>query len=423
MKVVFIIPGVGDSFYCGNCMRDNLQASALQHHGHEVIVVPLYLPLNKHTFQTKSPIFFPATSYYLAQKLFKRISMPKWLERMMGSDSMLRMASSMSGTTSAKGMEDMTLSMIHGDDPAFQKEVERLITWLSQDEKPDIIHLSSSLLIGIAKAIKEKMDTPVVCSVQDEEVWIDSMKEKYARLAWDSINKNLRYVDQLVTTSKFYKGIAEERLPDARGIEVIYPGINLNAYKESEAIGDKVIGYYYRLNRDNGLDILAKAFVSLKRKNSISGLKLKIGGGYTDHDKQFVKKVRQILAPVMHDVEFIDDYSMADHAAFYSSISVISVPLTFEEGVGLYLCEAFASGVPAVAPATGSFPEIIGEAGQLYQSNTPEKLADVLEKMLSDETLYKEAAIKAKEKANKVYNHQILAGKLHEIYKQTFNNA
>ena len=184
-----------------------------------------------------------------------------------------------------------------------------------------------------------------------------------------------------------------------------------------------MIGYYYRLNKDNGLDILARAFVSLKRKNSISGLKLKIGGGYTDHDQQFVKKVRQILAPVMHDVEFIDDYSMADHSSFYGSISIISVPLTFEEGVGLYLCEAFASGVPAVAPSTGSFPEIIGEAGQLYQPNTPVKLADALEKMLSDETLYKEAAIKAKEKASEVYNDQILAGKLHEIYKQTFKYA
>jgi len=421
MKVVFIIPGVGDSFYCGNCMRDNLQASALQKQGHEVIVVPLYLPLNKHTFQTKSPIFFPATTYYLAQKLFKHITIPKWLERFTGSDYMLKMASSMSGTTSAKGMERMTLSMIHGNDLVFQKEVDRLITWLSQDEKPDIIHLSSSLLIGIAKAIKEKMDTPVVCSLQDEEVWIDSMKEKYAHLAWNSINKSLRYVDHLVTTSEFYKGIAEGKLPDASGIEVIYPGINLSNYEESEAIGDKVIGYYYRLNKENGLDILARAFVSLKKKNSIPGLKLKIGGGYTDHDKKFVKKVRQILAPVMHDVEFMDDYSMADHSTFFSSISVISVPLTFEEGVGLYLCEAFASGVPAVAPATGSFPEILGNAGLLYKPNTPDKLAEALEKLLNNQALCQEAASKAKEKASQVYNDNVLAVKLQEIYKQTIN--
>ncbi|MCG8578773.1 MAG: glycosyltransferase family 4 protein, partial [Bacteroidales bacterium] len=244
----------------------------------------------------------------------------------------------------------------------------------------------------------------------------------YARLAWNSINESLRYVDRLVTTSEFYKGIAEERLPDASGIEVVYPGINLSSYKESEAIGDKVIGYYYRLNKENGLDILARAFVSLKKKNSIPGLKLKIGGGYTDHDKKFVKEVRQILAPVMHDVDFIDDYSMADHASFYSSISVISVPLTFEEGVGLYLCEAFASGVPAVAPATGSFPEIIGDAGLLYKPNTPDKLAEALEKFLGNEVLCQEAASKAREKASQVYNDNVLARKLQDIYLQTIKN-
>ena len=47
MKVVYIIPGAGDSFYCGNCFRDNLQASALKKMGHDVIIMPLYLPLKK----------------------------------------------------------------------------------------------------------------------------------------------------------------------------------------------------------------------------------------------------------------------------------------------------------------------------------------------------------------------------------------
>lgn len=41
MKILFIVPGSGDSFYCGNCFRDNLQASALRKAGHEVIVMPL----------------------------------------------------------------------------------------------------------------------------------------------------------------------------------------------------------------------------------------------------------------------------------------------------------------------------------------------------------------------------------------------
>ncbi|MDR0894352.1 MAG: hypothetical protein LBN06_03490 [Prevotellaceae bacterium] len=77
MKVLFIIPGSGDSFYCGNCFRDNLQATALRKAGHEVTVMPLYLPLTQPSFRADTPLFFPATTYYVEQKFFGRRSMPR----------------------------------------------------------------------------------------------------------------------------------------------------------------------------------------------------------------------------------------------------------------------------------------------------------------------------------------------------------
>lgn len=168
MKILFIVPGSGDSFYCGNCFRDNLQASALRKAGHEVIVMPLYLPLRHRSFQADTPLFFPATTFYTAQKFFGKRKMPDWLKRITGSDTLLNVASSLSGSTSAEGLEEMTLAMITGKDAAFLDMVDQLICWVKDREKPDIIHLSSTLLIGIAKEIKRYLDTPIVCSVQDE---------------------------------------------------------------------------------------------------------------------------------------------------------------------------------------------------------------------------------------------------------------
>ena len=84
MKVLFILPGSGDSFYCGNCFRDNLQAMALRKAGHEVIIMPLYLPLKQSSFQDNVPLFFPATTYYVEQKMFGNHKMPTWLKRMLG---------------------------------------------------------------------------------------------------------------------------------------------------------------------------------------------------------------------------------------------------------------------------------------------------------------------------------------------------
>ena len=158
MKILFIVPGSGDSFYCGNCFRDNLQATALRKAGHEVIIMPLYLPLRHRTFQADTPLFFPATTFYAAQKLFPGRHMPNWLKRITASEGLLNMASSLSGSTSAEGMEQMTLAMITGEDTAFQDMVKQLIDWIKEREHPDVIHLSSSLLIAIAKEIKQQVD-------------------------------------------------------------------------------------------------------------------------------------------------------------------------------------------------------------------------------------------------------------------------
>ena len=421
MKILFIIPGSGDSFYCGNCFRDNLQASALRNAGHDVIIMPLYLPLKHESFQADTPLFFPATTYYLAQKFFGKRKMPKWVKKLTGSDAMLNLASSLSGTTSAKGMEDMTLSMIKGDDPAFTDHINQIINWMQTQEKPDIIHLSSTLLIGIAKVLRNQLNIPIICSVQDEEIWIDSLNKNDANLAWQSIAENIPYIDRFITTSEFYKDIVRKRIPQISEVDVIYPGVNREKYASSNYPKDPVIGFFYRMNRENGLDILAEAFIRLKKKNTIKNLKLKIGGGYIGKDKQFLKDVKRILAPYIADVEISDSYSLEEQIRFYSEISVISVPITFSESVGLYLCEAFAARRPAVEPATGSFPEIVGEAGLLYTPNNSEALAEALEKLLTDTILYNQSVDKATELSEMRYNEQILAEQLLDLYKKYYS--
>nr|WP_321451442.1 glycosyltransferase family 4 protein [uncultured Carboxylicivirga sp.] len=421
MKVLFIIPGAGDQFYCGNCFRDNLYASALREAGHEVIISPLYLPIKHESFQINSPLFFPATTYYMAHKFFKKGNMPKWIEKLTGSEMMLNVAASKSGTTSPKGLEAMTLSMINGEDATFQAEINKLTDWIKNQEKPDIIHISSSLLIGIAKHLHTHLQLPIVCSLQDEEVWIDNMDENYANIAWQQISENTRFVNKLITTSEYYKTIAHQKMGTDHDIEVVYPGFDQTKYEKTKAPADPVIGFFYRMNEINGLHILVDAFIKLKEQNSIPNLKLKIGGGYNDQDRHFIKSLKNQLAPYINDVEFCENYSLDEHKGFYESISIISVPITFDEGIGLYLCEAFSAGVPAVEPSTGSFPEVVGDAGVLYQPNSADALADAITKALSDKEYYNQLKDNAKKLASTRYNSTVMVGKLLEVYNQCYN--
>ena len=416
MKILLIIPGSGDTFYCSNCFRDNLYAQALRNAGQEVVIMPLYLPLTAQSFRADTPLFFSATSYYIAQKYFGKGKMPHLFEKILDSPSFLRMASSRSGTTSAKGMEQITLSMIKGEDKNFAKQTEKLINWIVNHGRPDIIHLSTSMLIGIAKAIKSRINIPVVCSLQDEEIWLNSLENQYAKEAWESIGKNTKYVDGFITSSEFYKSAALNKVPDIGEIEVVYPGVNTEKYQSLDYPKAPTIGFYYRMNYENGLDILAQSFVKLKKENAIPNLKLKIGGGYTRENKLFVNHIRHILKPYSRDVIWSDNYNLDEHTSFYKDISLICAPIRFKEAFGLYLCEAFAAGRPAVAPDTGSFSEIVGNAGLLYSPNDSEHLAEALKKMLGSCVFYEECKENAIQLSQERYNDAMTAENLLRVY-------
>lgn len=421
MKIVFIITSSGDAYYCGNCFRDNLMAQAMKQAGHEVVIMPIYLPLRQKEFQADTPLFFPATSYYVGQKFFKNKSMPSWLKKLLGAQPLLDIAMSMAGTTTSDGMEDMTLSMIHGEGTTFDDMVREMIDWIVTKEHPDVVYISSSMLVGIAKALKQgfeklKMAQPpkIVCVAQDEEVWIDGLREEDAALAWRGIAENLKYADAVITTSRYYK---EKMASLFNAVHVVYPGLEIEKYATEEHPVDPTIGFFYRMNKADGLDVLAEAFVMLKQKGSIPHLKLRIGGGYTSDDKPFLRRVHKILAPYKEDVVIEDTYDWAHHTAFYKKVSVICVPLQFEESVGLYLLEAFATGVPAVEPDEGSFSEFVGKAGLLYHPNDALHLAEALEKLFTTPGLYQQCCKAASELSAERYNSRVAAEKLEEIIK------
>ncbi len=78
MKIVHIVPGSGDSFYCENCLRDHALAKALRRLGHDVTIVPMYLPVLSGDLGSvrTSPLFYGAVNVYLRQKTIPSIPEP-----------------------------------------------------------------------------------------------------------------------------------------------------------------------------------------------------------------------------------------------------------------------------------------------------------------------------------------------------------
>jgi len=428
MNIVHIIPGSGGSFYCGNCLRDSKYVEAIRKLGHQVIKVPMYLPLFADEHDIKDiPVFYGAVSIYLKQlyPIFRKA--PRWFDKILNSGPFLKLASGMAGSTRAKGLEEMTISMLLGEEGKQREDLEQMADWIAENCKPEIIHLSNALLLGLAYKLKEKTNVPVLCSLQDEDVWVDVMKPESRDTVWKLMHDKSQYVDLFISVSNYYVSIAMEKMKiPPEKIETLHLGVDPSTYKEIHAIQrNRNIGYLSRMNYDNGLDILVDAFILLKKQRGFEDVKLVITGGSTGDDARFISNLKKKLKKEnrIQDVDFCEDFACEDRSNFFKRISVLSVPVRLGEAFGMYLLEAMAAGVPVVQPALGAFPEIVklSGGGLIYEPNTPGKLALALARILNDKELLAAKSNNGYQGVLKHFDITIQAEKLVNLYERVIN--
>ena len=433
MKIVYLITGSGGSFYCGNCYRDMLYVRAIRKvPGITARAIPLYLPPDKTTSEESGfdkNVFFGAISMYLREKVKFLKNMPSILDKFFDSRLLLRFAAKQAGTTSTEGFEELTINMIEGDNAFRKEEVDRLVKYLLKDGKPDIIHLSNALILGIARQLKKRLDVKIVCSLLNEDDWIDDMAEPFRSRAWEMIAKEAVHVDVFVTPSNYYKGLFRSKTGlICKNVMVVPLGFD----PEKEILSRKgrvpsAIGYFSRLNYHNGFDKLVDAFIELKKKDLIPGLTLHACGGFTGIDKplisQQLKKIREQKLEKFVRVypEFQGDRKME----FFNNVDVISVPVRKYDGYGLYILEANAAGIPVVQPATGAFPEIIERTGGgvVYSPDTVSDLAASLYKLLKDKELMSSLSEKGKKMVLQEFSLDKMSAGLSVVYNKAINNA
>jgi len=427
MKIAYLLPGSGGSFYCGNCTRDKVLIKSLKDTGHEILMIPMYLPLNLDQCETDAPIFYGAVNIYLKQisPLLKRI--PNWLKKFFDSEKVLRFVGKLSGSTSAEGNESMTISMLQGTNGKQSEDLDTLINWLKEHEKPDVVHISNALLSGMAEKLKKELNCVVVCTLQDEDEWVDAMREPYGSNTWKLIESNARFIDAFIAVSDYYAQliVAKIQVP-AEKIHVIPNCIGLDSIrKNTHDASFHTIGYMSKINSIFGADLLFDAFAELKKEAQFSGLKLKYTGGYTDDYKKIVRNIKRKskLFQLEKDVEFFDDLTASGKKQFLDSISLFCVPSRRKEAFGIQILEAFAAEVPSVIPNIGGYPEVINKskAGLLYEPDDAKNLTKALKQVLSDKELYQELKQNCHHSIQSVFNTAEQANKILEVYKHCFS--
>ena len=382
MRIFQLTPGTGN-YYCGSCLRDNSLVRALRARGHDVLMVPLYLPhiTDEPTETNGTPIFLGGISVFLEQKYPAFRRMPDWLNRLLSAPALLRLASGFAGMTSARDLGESAVSMLQGTESRQAGEAERLIAWLRTQPRPDVICLSNSLLGGLARRLKEEFRVPVLCTLQGEDSFLDSLPEPYRQQSWELLARRCADIDHFVAVSHYFGGVMGRRLelaPDR--VTVVHPGIAAEDFHPAATPPDPpVIGFLARMHPGKGLGTLVDAFLQL----GMPGVRLRIAGAMTGHDGRFVRSLQKRLP---RDVEFLPNLDLPAKRAFLRSLTVLSVPATYGEAFGLYVLDAWAAGVPVVQPRHGAFPELLEKigGGLLCAPDDPAALATALRQLLSD---------------------------------------
>ena len=369
MKIVFLTPGTG-SYYCGACMRDNTLARELIRVGHEVTITPMYLPLildeDAAGGREDIPVFFGGINVYLQQKLALFRRTPAFVDRLLNAPGLLCWAARHSHMTSAREHGEMTLEMLRVGSSRLRKEFDKLLRWLEDAEKPDVVCLSNALLAGFAAELKRRLRVPVVLFFQGEDSFLDGLPEPYLTGCWTELTRLLPDSDVLISPSRFYADFMRARLDLApNAIEVIPNGIDLAGFSAGEPPSVPTIGFLARMSRDKGLEVLIDAFLVLAGQLGDRSTRLGIAGAATAGDQPLIARLQQRLAAagLSGRVDWKPNLTRAHKITFLRSLTLLSVPAVYAEAFGLYVVEAMACGVPVVQPAAAAFPEIIEATG------------------------------------------------------------
>jgi len=373
-------------------MRDNSLARHLINQGHEVTVLPTYLPhlLDEPSSAKQTPIFFGGLNVYLQHKFRFFRKTPQWLDQIFNSQTLLRWVAGKRGMTAARDLGEITLSTLQAKDGPLAKEVDKVVDWFKEHGKPDVLLLSTVLLAGIGRTVREELGISVLSFLQGEDGFLDSLLPEFRKQAWELIGADARELDGCISPSRFFANLMGQRLGMVP--EKILPlsnGISLDGYPADRAEpSEPTIGYFARICPEKGLDLLIDAFIQLKQSGEHPRLKLAVAGTLPKENQSFLEEQKRKITAAGLDqfVVFRPNLNRQEKIDFLTKLSLFCVPARVPEAFGLYVIEAMAAGVSVVLPDHGAFPEILEKTGGgiTYSTTEPESLLPALGEQLRD---------------------------------------
>lgn len=284
-------------------------------------------------------------------------------------------------------------------------------------EKPDIVHTHASMSARIAA---KQAGAKVVYTRHSVFPPSKRISRGFGKTVNGMINNH--YADSIIAVAQAAKenltdtGVSESKIHVVlNGVEGLAPissderRIVMERFNLSE--GYKAISIVARLEDIKGHDYFIDAADKLLRKNPKLRFYIAGTGSYEEHLKEKVKKLNR-----QRQIIFTGFISDADKLM---NITDIQVNASFgTEATSLALLEGMSLGVPAVVSDFGGNPGVIkdGQNGFVVPKRNAQALADKIEELLENETLYNEMSEKAKRIFVKNFTARAMTQQTEKIY-------
>ncbi len=220
--------------------------------------------------------------------------------------------------------------------------------------------------------------------------------EKYRRKFTASVDVPLAVSDYCARYSGAYFGIP---------VGTLYNGVNPTTFAPAAEIvrGPPIINFVGRMQSVKGPDLLLRAALALARKGLRFGIQML---GTKHFDRHEVDEFNRSLSLAAGELQSMGiAVRMAGHVpraglpAELCRAQINCVPSRWREPFGLTTLEGMACGLATVASNTGGTPEVVGDAGLLFERENVEQLAGHLERLITDENLRRDYAVRARQRA------------------------
>lgn len=276
----------------------------------------------------------------------------------------------------------------------------------------DIIHSNWTLSAFSAWVTKFIHKKPIVVTVQGSDIFIAARMPLIRNFTKFALNG----CDNIVALSRaISKEILSLGIPSKK-VHIIPNGVNTNKFLAGEDFREPIILFVGSLIERKDPFSLLFAFKGIV--DQVGLLRLVFIG-----DGPLRKSLEETTVKIglASNVDFLGNQPQEQVRQWMKKAKVLVLP-SVEEGLGVVLLEALASGTPCVASNVGGIPDIINEdVGILVSPHNPQAMQSAINELINDDEYWKKLSKNARKKAEILYDWDNVVEKIIALYSHIVN--